>query len=538
MIGMINETFIKASLFHKKDGKLVPNDPDFEDRDDGYVMNKARYNTEVRKDGLISYSHPDLDVSFGYLGYKFDNGIFKSKKSVVPTLKTKRDVEFKSVNTAVSLDVITDNTVWTKRVTINNNIKIPKNAKYLELHFKIDSNVPLPTGEIGCAFKIGEVEIKEPMVWSDKTETVIDDAGEQNEVKWSRNITYTIKDGILIKRIPVEYLRNLPVYIDITITPGVIVTFEEGETYDLDICWIDATHFIISYRDNDDAYKGKVIAGSISGTTITLGTAVTFENGQTYATSVCGMDSTHFVVSFMDADDAYKGKVIAGTLSGTTITISVDTGVVFENGYTKGTKICSMDSTHFVIAFEDQDDNLYGKVIAGSLSGTTITITADSATTFLNERLGSRSICAMDPTHFIVAYNSFVYPGPYHGYVRAGSLSGTTITLGSTTTFSTASSWDVIVCSMDSSHFVIAYRDASDVNKGKAIAGSLSGTTITITADSGTIFESGHTNYVSICSMDDTYFVIAFQDQDDSYKGKVIAGRLRRTGPLPMFLPS
>ena len=184
------------------------------------------------------------------------------------------------------------------------------------------------------------------------------------------------------------------------------------------------------------------------------------------------MDSSHFVVAFRDGGDANKGKVIAGSVAGVAITITEDTGSIFENGSTQVISIAALDSSYFVISFRDYSDSGDAKVIAGSVSGVAITITADTA-----------------------------------------SLFESAIDYGIPTS----------IAALDSSRFVIAFKDGAD-NKGKVIAGSVDGVAITITADTATEFESGTIEFPSCDALDATHFVIAFQDFTDSEKGRVIVG--------------
>ena len=309
------------------------------------------------------------------------------------------------------------------------------------------------------------------------------------------------------------------------------VTFESGEIGSLSIASMSSTHFVIACNDFDDLRKGKVIAGYITGTTVTisLDTAVDFETDWANIISIVSMSSTHFVIAFQDVDDGNRGKVIAGSLSGVTITIAVDTAVTFETGITTEISLASMSGTHFVVAFRDNDDFNKGKVIAGSLSGVTITIAVDTATIFETGGINYISLASMSSTHFVIAFTDT--GNSNKGKVIAGSLSGViiTITLDTATIFETGATKNISLASMSSTHFVIAFQDDADSDKGKVIAGSLSGITITIIEDGATTFETGWFNHPSIISISAISFVIVFSDGLDSAKGKAINGYISGT---------
>ena len=320
-----------------------------------------------------------------------------------------------------------------------------------------------------------------------------------------------------------------------TPTLGTAVDFEAGWPDSISIARLDDTHFVVAYADNDDSDKGKCVCGSVSGTAITMGSIVTFETGETRYIDVCGMDATHFVISFYDAD-ATDGKCVGASVSGTTITLgSLDTfSSSTERGYK--TSVCSLSSTHFVIAYAEAASPNEGKVVCGTLSGNTVSVTADSGSAFItDDEAGTISVAALSPSAFIIAftdYDAFTYKGK----VIAGTVSGTTITItsDSATLFETGptnvnSHKSTVIAPIDSSNYYIAFVDAGDAYKGKVMRGSVSGTTITITADSATTFETGSCGSqsyytIGLCIMGD-YYGIAYTDTDDSSKSKVIIGR-------------
>ena len=314
----------------------------------------------------------------------------------------------------------------------------------------------------------------------------------------------------------------------ITIVEDGATVFDTSAVQYCSIASMSSTHFIIAFQDDGDSDKGKVIAGSLSGVTITIveDGATVFETGITSSTSIASMSSTHFVIAFIDDTDAEKGKVIAGSLSGTTITIVEDDATVFETSVLQYCSIVSMSSTHFVIAFIDIDDFSKGKIIAGYITGTTITIVEDGATVFATGTVTNLSIAAMSSTHFVIAFIDF--DDFSKGKVIAGFITGTTITIveDGATVFETGASVYVAIISISSIRFLIAFRDIPDDNKGKVIDGYISGTTIKIVEDGATVFETSVMAYTAIVAMSSTHFVIAFQDDGASDEGKVIAGNL------------
>lgn len=125
-----------------------------------------------------------------------------------------------------------------------------------------------------------------------------------------------------------------------------------------------AQKIVIAYRDNADT-RGKAIVGTVSGTSISFGTAVTFETGAT--DWICigyNPDLGKIVIAYRDDSNLDKGTVIAGTVSGTSITF--ESAVVFDGVVRPGdlTDIAyDANAQRFVIVYSDQDNSFYGTAV-------------------------------------------------------------------------------------------------------------------------------------------------------------------------------
>jgi len=308
----------------------------------------------------------------------------------------------------------------------------------------------------------------------------------------------------------------------VTPTLGTAVEFDSEDCRPISVARLDSTHFVIAWTDKGASNAGKCRVGSVSGTTITLGTVVTFEANAATEISVCGMDSTHFVIAYYDSG-SNQGEVIGASVSGTTITAG--TPDVFESSTDRAQHIsvCSTDSSHFVISYKKLLNNYDGRVVCGTLSGNTVSVTADSSTQFESGTIRYTSISALSATHFVIAFGESTY---WRGTCIVGSVSGTTITISADTgTEFTGNITGAMSCTAISSmQFIVAFRDQGDSYKGKVVQGSVSGTTITM--DSINTFENGNTNLgIDACTIMGDYCGISFTDIDDSSYGKVIIGR-------------
>ena len=143
-------------------------------------------------------------------------------------------------------------------------------------------------------------------------------------------------------------------------------------TYYMSAVYVGSGKVVISYRDSGNSNYGTSIVGTVSGTSISFGSESVFENS-TVGRLSSTFDSTNnkLVVVYSDGGDSDKGKAAVGTVSGTSI--SFGTPVVFNNAAT-GFPGIAFDSTEnkVVIVYNDEGNSYYGTAIEGTVSGTSI----------------------------------------------------------------------------------------------------------------------------------------------------------------------
>ena len=330
-------------------------------------------------------------------------------------------------------------------------------------------------------------------------------------------------------------------------TVGTAVVFESGDTYTYQGSVYDSNsdRIVIFYRDGDDSNYGKAIVGTVSGNSVTFGTAVTFISeavsgiravfdsnsnkvvvfykngadsegrahvgtvdpsdnsisfgseatfnaGNSYAIGAA-FDSTNnkIVVCFRDFGDSSKGKAVVGTVSGTSISFGSE--VEFDDSYTNyHSTVFDPDTGKTVNFYQDQGNSSYGTAIVGTVSGTSISF---GTPVVFNSGGNTHYIEAIYDTtanKMIVAYSK--NHDSNHGAAIVGTVSGTSISFGTATEFAAASSLytkPVYVSHLDKT--VIGYQDAGDSNKGTYIVGTVSGTDISFNSEA--VYSANDTSF-------------------------------------------
>ena len=281
-----------------------------------------------------------------------------------------------------------------------------------------------------------------------------------------------------------------------TITFGTPVVFNSSTTTELSSTFDSTSNkVIVSFRWGGSAPSGNyggASVGTVSGTSITFGSIVTFSAGYTSSTATT-YDSVNdkVVIAYKNDDNSGYGTAVVGTVSGTSISFGTD--VVFETA-SVASVAATFDSANnkVVIAYKDEGNSSYGTAIIGTVSGTAISfgtaaVFEAASTTYITATFDSNA------NKVAIAYKD---NGTTYGTAIVGTVSGTSISFGTAVVFETAST-NNSTATFDSSsnRVVISYTDAGNSSHGTSIAGTISGTSISF--GTPVVFEATSTTYIT-----------------------------------------
>lgn len=234
---------------------------------------------------------------------------------------------------------------------------------------------------------------------------------------------------------------------------------------------------IIAYRSEASGdLKGYAIVGTVSGTSISFGSRVQFEANADGVS--CAFDSVNnkVVIAYYARNSSLQGKAIVGTVSGTSI--SFGTAATFETGITGYTE-CTFDpiSGKVIIAYRDDGNSGYLQAVVGTVSGTSISFGTIVVVSSVNNLYASIKYNSVNDK-LILVYTDFS-SSPYKGTAIVGTVSGTSTSWGSASAYTTGNGYynDVAVDS-DNGGCFISYRDSANSDYGTARIGTISGTSI------------------------------------------------------------
>ena len=303
---------------------------------------------------------------------------------------------------------------------------------------------------------------------------------------------------------------------------GTPAVFESANTTDLGAAFdSNSNKVVIAYRDNGNSNYGTAIVGTVdpSDNSITFGTPVVFESATTRRNSVVFDSSNNkVVIAYSDNGNDDYGTAIVGTVSGTSI--SFGTAVVFETANSSYIAT-TFDSSNnkVIIAYKDHGNSFYGTAIVGTVSGTSISF----GTAVVFESAQTEDISATfdsNSNKVVIAYRDDTNSG--YGTAIVGTVSGTSISFGTPVVFESASTQQIkVTFDSNSNKVVITYGDAGNSVYGTAIVGTVSNTSISF--GTPVVFESAATQYPSpTFDSNSNKVVIAYQDNTNSSYGTAV----------------
>lgn len=268
------------------------------------------------------------------------------------------------------------------------------------------------------------------------------------------------------------------------------------------------------YSGGTDYGKSAVL--SVSGTTISAGTAVTFNTGAIYSMSTTVVDSTHGLVVFQDGGNSNYGTAVVLGISGTTLT--ANSKYVFNSTATSDITTFLLDTNKVIVGFSITSA---GKAAVLSISGTTVS--TGTLATYNTAATSSISILALSTTSAIVSYSDTGNSGYLTSCVL--TVSGTTITAGSETVISSSSAVANSSQKIDSGKMMLIYAE-STTYYGKVAFLTISGTTIT--SMQSVMFDN---SAVASCfsALINNKALIVFRKVSSSNYGEAIALKLTKT---------
>ena len=244
-----------------------------------------------------------------------------------------------------------------------------------------------------------------------------------------------------------------------SITFGTPVTFENSDMYFVGTTF-DTTNNKIIICYNHESSGGRAIVGTVNSgsNTISFGSPVNFLSATaTYPKVTYDSSNEKIVVVYRHNADSGKCKVKVGTVSGSSI--SFGSAVECNSSGASYTNI-TYDSFNekVVVTFMEDNNNNAVKALVGTVSGNSITF-GDTSTVNVYGNQFTGIAYDSNARKVVITYED----GNDDGSINVGTVSGTSISFGSTVFYNTTNA-NYVSAAFDSSNnkVVVSYEGTSD----------------------------------------------------------------------------
>ena len=283
---------------------------------------------------------------------------------------------------------------------------------------------------------------------------------------------------------------------------------------------------VIAYYDAGNSDYGTAIVGTVSGTNISFGSATVFSSSSAFDISAAFDSNSNKVVIGYRAGSSYPAyaTAIVGTVSGNSI--SFGTPVVFLSQHSIGISASFDSNSNKVVFFCNDQSNDNGIGIVGTVSGTNISFGSSTNFTTNNPTL-MHSIFDSTNNKLVIIYRDNDNSG--HGYSVVGTVSGTNVSFGTPVRYTSvaraSTPRESITFDSNANKVVISFRGTSGY--GNAVVGTVSGTGISY--GSVVVFESSSITWNSIIFDSSTNKVIIAFNPSSTTKATFISGTVSGT---------
>ena len=255
------------------------------------------------------------------------------------------------------------------------------------------------------------------------------------------------------------------------------VTFSTGQAKDIKGTFdSNSNKVVVAYSDADNSGYVTVAVGTVANGDITFGTPVVAVSLNTNFFGI-GFDSNENKVVLSYRNGSTSLDVLIGTVSGNSI--SFGSAITADSGgaMTYSDVVFDSNSNKIVVAYRDGSNSNYGTAVVGTVSGNSATfgtpvVFATSTVEWIRSTFDSNS------NRVVFVYRDA--SSSDRGKAVVGSVDGTSITFGSNVEFSTGSTYkNSVTFDSNSNKIVVVYREGGSSNYGTTKIGTVDDTSIT-----------------------------------------------------------
>lgn len=476
--------------------------------DSSFAMTDMPFNVKFDKDNKFEYKQDGKSISLKPIGWKWSGDTkLKIESKKVKPIKEPKDSDVDKIKypdifgTGISLTNEITKRGWRKIISIDTLSlgKLPATG-YAEFIFEIETDFQIKKANGQYWDGLTDFTFTNPLKLTNNSRIRQVTAWNQDTlINCQANIYQISGKWYLMKKIPVSFLKtaSYPVYTDVTITFGSEYAYNSFTTTCTKISSLNSTSAVVAY-----SYGSYVFCkiATISGTTISYGSAYEAKDGtptNPKINAVVALSESSFVIIYSNSTAIYAK---CGSVSGTTISYGSEVTIDSNTSYSSTSSATALSGSLFVVAYKN--NSYYGVCKVGTVSGTTITLGSEYQ--FSSNSTTTCEVDAITSTSVILTY------ARNNLYCVVGTVSGTTISYGTESLMYTGFKNIVQCLVLSSTKFVANYADSFSSSSLITRIGEISGTTISgYGTGVETSLRTNNTDCFSISQLDAENYVVA-----------------------------
>ena len=308
-------------------------------------------------------------------------------------------------------------------------------------------------------------------------------------------------------------------------TIGTPVTIKSSETYTILAAYDTASgKVVIVYQDPSVSYYGVAVVGTVSGPSISFGTAVAFSNVSLSGMRVVYDSSSGKMVFTYNAFNA-SGRAKVGTVSGTSISFGSES---YWGSYVRTQNSTYDTVTNKVILFwpEFGLTNYPMQASVGTVSGTTVSFATPVSVGMDRTYSAFSPVFDENANKVVLYYSGSVNPSE----ARVGTVSGTSISFSSAVQFKSGDSGSpTSVYDANAQKTIVVYQDSTNSSYITAQVGTISGGSISFGSATVLISSGLPLPYSAVYDSGAGKSVFCLYDNGSPYYGTLVFGTVSGT---------
>lgn len=350
----------------------------------------------------------------------------------------------------------------------------------------------------------------------------------------SEAVSYISSLAITTNKVLISYRKNLKTNVQLLNIDGsdTITSVVENELHNGAGGWITLSELysnkvIVTYTAVDSTNTGygfsKIL--TVGDASITQTNPYQIGSDKLNFSGIAKLSNNKILVAFASNATSGKALVLSENLAGEIVTGYYDqiietpvikytyegtgntyTGTPATINSTMGDSMhaAKLDNSRILLTYNDPSNNNSGTAVVLTISNGNISV--GSKFVYMSGNTSYNTIAVLSSTRALIAYRNL--DNGQQGVVALVNISNTTISLVTSITFNTSSTWYISMATMNESTVLVTFTNLSNAYSGTAMVLTVSGNSIT--RGTPVVYNSGYTYFNKVNKLSNNRFIVTY----------------------------